>query len=645
MDDLTLTSMALNVSLPEPQTMQKHLASANPHPQYLMRTSLVEAFSNLIHLDDLGDVTIDSAAVLQNQVLTFTSGTWTPQNVSTLVSTPAGTYTTAGIVKFATSIDVSNDVSAAITPSVMKTYVSNYVENTHANLSTYGTVRLVSTASDLASAITHGEQTGLVEQVDFNRYVNVHLLSNNSLLYYSTYNEPVSNVAAVDNSAYATYAVYRDGVVSGHVNSTNLNHYTYVASGGNMYDIHTCGRLTVSNNGAIHRLTMVPYASVGDQNVEINDVTDMTFSNVTKSFNEMRQSAAEAMVASGCAWAQIEGTAHEVYCSASNWMIAHNVSGSDSAAASAVYHKCMVTATNHGHIEYATVTGTGQIFCDATGVVEHVVVRDTQSDAINPDHYGLAIRPGGKGYHITLNGDYARAAIQGYAQDVRVYSGCHLDLHANAVVEDLVLYNGAYLMMTSGAKVDGLVQYPGATIMIDDDPTMAPCEVKRKAACHEPDKYLRLVYGVSTIISSSVVSGEIIPTQEQTYQLTSNGAYVGNLTYSDALLFTSANFTIVKDDNPVTYVETKPEIVMYSTDTPRILMRTDSEQITSALNATDPRVYSSCMDSAYQCFDAKIMSCVKANELQPAKYAISAPAGIYEDLHDSAAVVNWKVIF
>ena len=648
----TNENMVMDISIPEAKTMQTHLASANPHPQYLIKTSLGAAASAQVRLGDLNDVQIVGDQ-LTGKVLALSGAIWKPTDVNTLVSQvviPIADTVIYGRVRYATDEDVAAGATAAISPATMKQYVSNYIATTKAGPETQGTVRLASTDSEIASAITTGTFPGLVEQVNVNRYVNVYTVANDDIRNYQTYPDTVSNVSTVDNdrTGSAVYNVYSGGSLQSHINTTRRDGYITVMSGGNTYDTSTCGTFGIYQHGTARRTVMLPPLYIGTSNYFINDDTDTTYSSPTKTLEEMASSAHIA-AATHCTWLEIRGTAHNLVCSASNWIAIHNVSGVVGDVVSGVdpevYPKCVATVISKGHLAYATVEGTGEIMC-GDGIVEHVVVRNTQVDEYQHDHYGLVIGNSGIGYHVTLTGDYARASIQGYAEDVKVYQGCHLDVaYATAKIRNLIVYNGGYVTLTSGATVEGLVLYPGAIVQKQDD-----CVVTEVAHCHEPDKTIVPVNAVKTVISSVVSDGVVIPTETQAYQMVSGEEYSANLAYSEALLLTSTDYTISKYNETThtwgvtNYTEVKPVINLFSVDTPRLLRRTDTEQLESAAATTDWLVYSQCMEQAYRCYDAKVVRCTNIDDLNPKHFIISSPEGMYEDIHNSTTI-KWEVIF
>lgn len=660
--DESLENMPINIALPEPQTMQLHLGSANPHPQYLLITSMVEAFNNLVGLADMNDVVVDPSLVLQNKVLAFDGGAWVPKDINTVVNIPMGTYNDHGIVKLATVADVENDVSAAITPSTMKSYVSTYVAGMTATNDTYGTVKILSTREQHASAITRGVIDGIVEWAGINRFVNVYWMNpnDNTDYIYSTYASDVSQVTAFNNLPGIVYNVYRDGVMSNHVNTTNLEEHVVVHSTGTVYGITACCQLVVEHEGIVKRANIVTCDDYGDGNINVNDVDDTTFTKVSGingltshlTFDEARESATYAVVQKGITWVNIAGSVHDLNCSVSGWMIVHNVSGmyEDEEVAGYenwCYPKCVVAVNSRGHLEYATVENAGHIAVGGGGIVEHVIVHNTQSNSINPDHNGLTIESTGSGYHITLNGSYARATIMGYAEDVRVYSGCALDLaYPTARVKNLTLYNGAYLRMTSGATVDGLVQYPGAMVDMQHAPGMV-CSIITEANCHEPDKVVSLVGEISNIYTTVVTETSSVETTRQFIKFYGATSYVTNLSYSTAMLVENA--TLVHSsagtgETPETFTG-DPQIYVYATDTPRGLIRVNVELQTSLNGGLIPlESRAEVITSMYKYEDVKMVNRYNANTMTK-NYIISAPDGMYDDLRNHADMIEWKVIF
>ena len=367
--------------------------------------------------------------------------------------------------------------------------------------------------------------------------------------------------------------------------------------------------------------------------------------------DEVTHSAENAVMQRGVTWVNISGSVHDLSCSVSGWLIVHNVAGYVGPTIVPYqfwcYPKCTVAVTNHGHLTYATVENAGLIKAAAGGIVEHIVVHNTQSDVYNRDHDGLIIEAGGSGYHITLNGRYARAMIMGYAEDVRVYSGCVLDLvYTTAKVKNLTLYNGAYLRMTSGASVDGLVQYPGAVVDVANTPELS-CSIVAEANCHEPDKIVELVGEISNIYATITSNGYTIETVQQFIKYYGETDYVTNLAYSTAMLVENATLvhSSAGDVNPPEVYVGDPQIYVYATDAPKGLIRVNTELLAS-LNAGDIPIESraEAITSIYKYEDVKILNRYDA-AMMTKNYVVSAPAGMFTDLRDNADTITWKVIF
>ena len=642
--------MVMDLSIPEAKTMQTHLASANPHPQYLVATSLASGVSDHVKLGDLLDVNIVGSE-LSGKVLALSGATWIPRDVNEIVSqqiVPHADTETYGTVIYAKMTDVSAGNSAmAVDPVVMKTFVSEYFNSTSAGPGTQGTVRLVSTDAEIAAAINNNAVAGLVEQVDFNRYVNTHAFSyitgttSKDIINYKTYVGTVSNVAVISETSgyHPVYLVYSDGIMQSHVNKTRNDQWLHVMSDGNIYDTSTCGHVGIYQHGTARRTVLLPPGIMADDSSHpINDETDSSFIATDRTYDTMLSSAHTA-AAESATWMQIDGLAHNLTCSATGWVTVRNVSGIGGGTSVVAYPKCVATVTSHGHLEFATIEGTGELYCDNTGIVENIVIHNTQSDNLNQNHYAMVITAGGTGYRITMNGSYARASIQGYAQDVRVYEGCVLDVtYATAKIEDLILYNGATLTLASGATIDGLVQYPGAVILTD-----GTCTINRRATCHEPDKVVSLVDAIDNTYSSITTETGTSEVLAQTFRFYGDTSVVSMLNYGTALLMESAAIRVVSGATSDAYVG-EPLVQVFATDTPRGFLRINTDLVNSLNSGAVPITSrAEVMSSAYKYMDAVVVS--RFDEPGATQtYMVSAPSGMYTDL-TSSAVITWKLTF
>jgi hypothetical protein len=227
---------------------------------------------------------------------------------------------------------------------------------------------------------------------------------------------------------------------------------------------------------------------------------------------------------------------------------------------------------------------------------------------------------------------------------VCIYSDCQLDLqYSTAKVKNVTVYNGGRLSLTSGASVEGLVAYPGALIMPGEDG-----KIEGTAACHEPDKLIKLIDSVSNVFTTETVSGETFERTNVTFY--SGTTSWNNMNDSDAYCFTSASIT---DTIGTTTYPTRiadPAVMMYAIDTPRGLLRMDTD-IIGSLNRGEviAEDRGAALSSAYQYQEAKIMSCFRKTQVQPiefygTQFYISAPNGMYDDLTTNPDI-QWRVVF
>ena len=117
-----------NLMVPPTTTMSAHVEAANPHPMYLLTSSLVDAVSAKITVDCLNDVHVEDVSMLDSTVLFHSAGVWQPLPVATLLSGVRVGYATtveSGVVRLATYNDISVKNSiAAVTPNLLVDYVS-----------------------------------------------------------------------------------------------------------------------------------------------------------------------------------------------------------------------------------------------------------------------------------------------------------------------------------------------------------------------------------------------------------------------------------------------------------------------------------------------------------------------------------------
>ena len=117
-----------NLMVPPTTTMSAHVEAANPHPMYLLTSSLIDAVSAKITVDCLNDVHVEDVSMLDSTVLFHSAGVWQPLPVATLLSGVRVGYATtveSGVVRLATYNDISVKNSiAAVTPNLLVDYVS-----------------------------------------------------------------------------------------------------------------------------------------------------------------------------------------------------------------------------------------------------------------------------------------------------------------------------------------------------------------------------------------------------------------------------------------------------------------------------------------------------------------------------------------
>lgn len=123
MADNSLNSMAIQVELPDPQTMQKHLRAINPHPQYVLIDGLKDTTKIHVSIGDLNGVKVDEETVLANMVLAFNGAYWTPTDINTLISVYPATESYSGTVFLATSVDIANNVNGSLATTPRSVYL------------------------------------------------------------------------------------------------------------------------------------------------------------------------------------------------------------------------------------------------------------------------------------------------------------------------------------------------------------------------------------------------------------------------------------------------------------------------------------------------------------------------------------------
>ena len=617
------------------------------------------------------------------------------------------TTSTYGIVRLAADEDTASpdeDPDAVVT-----------VRN-RATQSNLGLVKVIETdnpagKSKIADLITNIHVQGntdrivsYVPQIQYNQFVNVHIIKYpdtewEQIGYYKTH----PNTISADNEAETSfrsdiqyqnliYLIYSNGVLSDRTSydstiaaSARDHIEIHVLENGAAYDINTCGKVFIHQEGNIKRW----------------------------------------VVNSDC-FGFVQGIAHNV-----------NISASASQWGAYVY------AYNHGHIEYAVVEGTGQLICAAQvyekfksafepnktyyefnrEINQYVETTDTVSSAGKTyyekmprnaivenitvcngisNYAGLQVLAEGKGYNITLVNN-ASAYIYGYAKDVVVHSGCCLfvkdtvseinsvtSVVATAKIDNLILYKGARVFIDSGAEINGLIAYPGAVIMPEGSPKITT------NTCHEPnhivepmasvvnyyrieEQYISFIgrtffanttyyefdsetkqYTPTTDTASAInksyyTFGEAITAAGADYYFTNSKYWIDESSHFAKGIppFVAMLYAADTEISTVTYSGTNPPIingttyggyatVVYATTPPRCFVRSDIDKLGSmrALNIIDEstaKLYNQLSKGAVQCYPANIVGISDPNAFGTVEYTVVPGFGLdaYHEQSDS----------
>lgn len=742
--------------VPPAITMPIHIATSNPHPQYVRVDGLAEAIKGNICMSDLKDVNINGTQA-DNTILVFNGGTYSPITLTALGQTieiPYATTATPGVIRVATTIYETDTV--AVTPLMLRAYVdansytlspatdndiggvtlyqissiaSNIVDASTFNLSSATTDRLggvylatvdeaksgtdtskavtpeclvttinsaIATISgytlpvattdnlggvkvietdhpagrskiaDLITSIHVAGNTDLivsyVPQIQYNQFVNVHILKYpdtewEQIGYYKTHPNAISadddaETAFIADIQYQNlnYLIYSNGVLSNRTSydptiAANAHDHVeiHVLENGAAYDINTYGKVIIHQEGNIKRW----------------------------------------VVNSDCV-GYVQGIAHNV-----------NISAENANAWGANLH-----VYNHGHVEYVTVEGTGQLICgdhvyekfksalepnttyyewDNTNN-KYVVTQDTvrspgktyyiknPSDAIVENvtvcnglsaYAGLQISATGKGYNIVLVNS-ASAYIYGYAKDVIVHSGCCLFIKdtvedsvvtATAKIDNLVLYTGATIFVDDGAEINGCIlhpgvvinpQYPKATIHYDTcRETEHPVWIITKRDIHyyhdtEKNSDFTVNYYTYKDISGNMITSTALLPQQVAFLEPSGTPLVHHFVAGN----TSDGHTVSN------------RIYVWAIDMPKGLYRSDllAEENYKAIAAegiTDENApaYTSYLEAAYKFYDLQVASYGRTGVGLTNYYALQLTSTVVDDLTTSSERFKGNVIF
>ena len=675
-----------NLQVPPTTTMPAHVASANPHPQYALVGDIASIAKVSIAVSNLADVNVVEPQSA-NTVLIYDGNNYNPIDMTTLgtliqipmaTSNNAGiirvastmfeldscaatpklvvdyvnntiaasaygyaTTVTSGVVRLATANDiVSSDQSAVVTASVLNDVVSsNLYTLSAATMYSLGGVKIIDTECDagrskVADLITsiHSVNwpvgaTGNADwiasycpSIKYGQFVNVLITTADSsqLPYYKTYPDIISEdviAETLHRSNYSNlilrYSVFSNGVLSGRISydtsvlTTTIRNNTVivVAENGAAYDINTYGKIYIAQEGNIKRWT----------------------------------------IGSDC-FGFIEGIAHNVHISATSAVWGANAW---------VY--------NHGHVEYATVEGTGQLLCGSVpedqpddAVVENVTVCNGLSK-----YAGLQIFEHGKGYNIVLVNN-ASAYIYGYAKDVIVHSGCCLFVKdtvkdsvvtATAKIDNLILYTGATLFVDDGATINGCILHPGVIIN-----PQYPKATIHYDTCRETEHPVCIVTKRDIHYYHDEEKNSDYTVNYYTYKDTS-----GNITASTAVLpqqvaflepsGTSLVHHPVSGDSWDGYTVSN-RIYVWAIDMPRGLYRSDvfaeneyKAIATSGITSANAYAYTSYFQAAYKFYDLQVASYGKTGIGLTNYYALQVTSTVVDELTTSSERYKAKVVF
>lgn len=469
MSELTSNVSVQNITVPPITTMLDHLAAANPHPQYSLKTEFPSLVATLVTLSDIRDVIVPNADI-SDFVLAWKDAAWRPTPISSIIDTGDLAYATAamqGVVRLAAQTDIDNrNTSAVVTASGFRKFLD---DNGYTDAVTQK-LQVMRTPEQVISAINNGS-TNVVSGMELdggsNQYVLVTypkfnagdmpgLVTDDTVWQTSRY----AFVSSAVNQNYANILVYRNGWIKDYILKDELSSAVgadivrkplaiTLAEDAHGYDltIKNGNQLTVSNNAKVNRL----------------------------------------MVSSNGA-AFIEGTAHEVKLVGNNGIDARMV------------------VMNNGHAEYVTIESCARLEAYTGGIVEHIEARNTFFGA----NCAIQVADTAKIYHMSLSSANAIIYSGGYAEDVLLYEGAYLTIQSGAVVKDLHAYRGANIEVHDGAVIDGFVRYQPSVTITDGTTSGISAVIKKGALCQITSMPIYLLdseYGSNEYHISFIQSG------------------------------------------------------------------------------------------------------------------------------------------
>lgn len=442
MSELTSNVSVQNITVPPITTMLDHLAAANPHPQYSLKTEFPSLVATLVTLSDIRDVIVPNADI-SDCVLAWKDAAWRPTPISSIIDVNDLEYATAatqGVVRLAAQTDINNrNTSAVVTASGFRKFLD---DNGYTDAVTQK-LQVMRTPEQVISAINNGS-TNVVSGMELdggsNQYVLVTypkfnagdmpgLVTDDTVWQTSRY----AFVSSAVNQNYANILVYRNGWVKDYVLKDELSSAAgadivrkpltiTLAEDAHGYDltIKNGNQLSISNNAKVNRLM-----------VSSNGV------------------------------AFIEGTAHEVK------LIGNNNT------------EARMVVANNGHAEYVTIESAARLEAYTGGIVEHIEARNTFFGA----NCAIQVASTAKIYHMSLSSANAIIYSGGYAEDVMLYEGAFLTIQSGAIVKDLHAYRGANIEVHDGAVVDGFVRYQPSVTITDLTTKGLSTVIKKGALC------------------------------------------------------------------------------------------------------------------------------------------------------------------
>lgn len=472
MSELTSNVSVQNITVPPITTMLDHLAAANPHPQYSLKTEFPSLVATLVTLSDIRDVIVPNADI-SDCVLAWKDAAWRPTPISSIIDVNDLEYATAatqGVVRLAAQTDISNrNTSAVVTASGFRKFLD---DNGYTDAVTQK-LQVMRTPEQVISAINNGS-TNVVSGMELDGGGNQYVL-----VTYPKFNAGDMPGLVTDDTVWQSS---RCAYISSAINQNYAN--ILVNRNGWIKDYVLRDELSSAVGADIVRkpLTLTLTEDASGYDVTIKNGNWLVVHNNAK-INRL-------MVSSNGA-AYVSGLAHDVK------LVGNNE----------ITDEAYMKVTDHGHAEYIEVSKNARIEVSSGGIIEHVQATDT----IYGINCAVQILGTGKAYHVVLRSGNAAVYSGGYMEDVTMYDGAYLILKSGAIVKDLKAYQNAHISIEDGVTIDGMVRYQ-PTVTLGNHTTKglssvieagAVCHLRKMLICQLDSHYAATDYHVSYIQSGA----------------------------------------------------------------------------------------------------------------------------------------------